>query len=366
MSELENTVAYLQHSVAKNKKSIFWIITGLLFFYFLLQVQEIAALLLASYGMALLLDPIVSKLEARGVPRAGSIIGIGAVVCIAIVVLFALALPQIIVEYQDLLKNLPNYLRSALARIFQLGEQWLGITPPQSNDEIVEQFRGYLSALGVDQLRSAGRALGLTALRGYSFALTVFNLFLLPFFVFYIARDLRSLHRAVGSFLDEEVRERVVSVAKEILRHVYAFFEGQLTVSLILAVLYIIGFSLVGLPWAFVVGMLTGLLNIVPYLGVAVGFFLATVLSLVSDPSLSHLLLVYGVFVAIQLVEGNFLTPKIVGESVGIHPLGVMVALIVGGDLFGLVGMILAIPAAAAVRVLFQRTLEAIEEEIVI
>ena len=159
-----------------------------------------------------------------------------------------------------------------------------------------------------------------------------------------------------------DIRTRVTTVGKQILAHVYAFFEGQLTVSALLAVLYVIGLWLVGLPSALVVGCVSGLLNVVPYLGIASGIVLATVITLVTEPSITQLLLVWGVFVAVQMLEGNFLTPKIVGESVGIHPLGVMLALIVGGQLFGLIGLILAIPAAASIRVLFTYLKSMLEE----
>ncbi len=362
-SELEQTVLYLQDSLSTHKKGVFWTLCAILFFFFVLQVQEVSALLLASYGIALLLDPVVSALQKKGISRAFSIVALGGGFVLLTTLLFALAVPQIIIEYQELIKNLPSYSQSAIGRLGTIAEDWFGIIAPQNTDEIADEVRTHLSALGVEQLRAAGKALGATALKGYSLALTIFNLFLLPFFVFYIARDLRRIHLTIGSFMDEEVKARLLPVAKEILRHVYAFFKGQLTVSLVLAALYIIGFSLVGLPWSFVVGTLTGLLNIVPYLGVAIGFLLATIISLVSEPSLSHLFVVYAVFVAIQIFEGNFLTPKIVGESVGIHPLGVMVALIIGGDLFGLVGMILAIPVAASVRVLFQSILQALDDD---
>ena len=199
-------------------------------------------------------------------------------------------------------------------------------------------------------------------LKGYSFALAVVNLFLLPFFVFYITRDLEQMHRFVGGFFSPDSRGRIARVGQEILRHVYAFFEGQLTVCAILAVLYAIGLSLVGLPWAVIVGTITGLLNIIPYLGVGIGLVLATVITLVSEPTVFQFALVYGVFIAVQTLEGSFITPKIVGESVGIHPLGVMVALIIGGELLGLLGLIIAIPAAASVRVLFAHLLKVVED----
>jgi predicted PurR-regulated permease PerM len=274
----------------------------------------------------LLLDPIVTKLERRGISRGSSIIALGGGFLLFALLVLVIAVPQMILEYQQLLQNFPDYLQSAVAKIATLVESWFGVAAPHSIDEIAVEVKNYISAIGIDQIKAAGRTLSNTALKGYSLALTIFNVLLLPFFVFYIARDLRKLHRTVGSFLDEDIRRKVIALGNEILRHVYAFFKGQLTVSLILVVLYVTGFLIVGLPWAVLVGTLTGLLNIVPYLGVAVGFLLATVLSLVGDPSFAHLLSVYAVFAVIQLLEGNVLTPKIVGESVGIHPLGVMVA----------------------------------------
>ena len=111
-------------------------------------------------------------------------------------------------------------------------------------------------------------------------------------------------------------------------------------------------------------GTLAGLLNIIPYFGLAIGLLLATVLTFVSEPSVTQFALLYGVFFLVQLLEGSFITPKIVGESVGIHPLVVMVALIVGGQLFGLIGLLIAIPAAASLRVVATHLLEDLSEQI--
>jgi predicted PurR-regulated permease PerM len=141
------------------------------------------------------------------------------------------------------------------------------------------------------------------------------------------------------------------------MNHVYAFFRGQMTVACVMAVLYWLGLWMVGLPWAFVVGMVSGLLNVVPYLGIAIGAVLATIITLVTEPTLTQLILVWAVFASVQLLEGFVLTPKIVGEQVGIHSLTVIIALIIGGQLFGFAGLILAIPGAAALKVLVNQFL---------
>jgi predicted PurR-regulated permease PerM len=211
-----------------------------------------------------------------------------------------------------------------------------------------------VSQLGSEHLSRLGKAVLEAVLRGYSLTLTIFNLLLLPFFLFYIARDLKEIHIVIGKFIRDDIEVKIKAMSDEILSHVYAFFRGQITVSLIMAILYMAGLWLVGLPYAFIVGLLSGLLNIVPYLGIGIGVVLSVVITLVTEPSLAQFAQVLGVFVAVQLLEGTVLTPKIVGGSVGIHPLLAMVALVVAGQLFGLLGLVIAIPGAAALRVLFQ------------
>ena len=362
MSELEATVQYLSRCITTHRRTIFWLVSAALFIALLIAVKEVTTLVLAAYSIAILLDPLLRKLEKYNLSRAFSIVLIGFLLFVAFLLLVLLAIPPLLQQYHQLLIDLPRYIQTVIEKGSQLSQSWLGVSWSGDAKTIVERAKDLVSAVGIEQIKSSALAVGQTVLRGYSFTLTLLNLFLLPFIVFYIGRDLEKFHELLGGFLRPDIQTRVTIVGKQILTHVYAFFEGQLTVAALLAVLYVIGLWLVGLPSALVVGCVSGLLNVVPYLGIACGLVLATVITLVTDPSISQLLLVWGVFVVVQLVEGNFLTPKIVGESVGIHPLGVMLALIVGGQLFGLIGLILAIPAAASIRVLFTYLRSMLEE----
>ncbi|MEC8423880.1 MAG: AI-2E family transporter, partial [Myxococcota bacterium] len=140
-------------------------------------------------------------------------------------------------------------------------------------------------------------------------------------------------------------------VAKEVDRRLSAFVRGQITVSVIMAGLYSAGLLVVGIDLAVPVGVLSGLLFVVPYLGTAVGIVLATVLALLKFGIGWQLVQVAVVFAVVQGIEGYLLTPRIVGDQVGLHPLVVMVALIVGGSLLGIWGMLLAIPITAVLSV---------------
>lgn len=353
LSELQRTVKYCRDAAITYRHSIFWLIaTGLLLFV-ILQVKEVASLLLLSYGIALLFDPIVRRMNAW-ISRGASVIllELGALVIVFGLVL--LVVPLFFQEYQVLLKNLPTYLQSLADSLSELLELWLGIELKIEKDTIINSVREYTSAFGVEQLRGLTKAGFGALLRGYSIALTTLNILLLPFFVFYIARDLPRIHQAIASFLSSNVRTRVAGIGGEILEHTHAFFRGQITVCVILSVLYSLGLLIVGVPSAFVIGLVTGLLNIIPYLGVALGVLLAFSITAVTDPSVSQFLAVGAVFFTVQLLEGSFITPKIVGESVGVHPLGVMLALIIGAELFGLFGLIAGIPAAASIRVFYR------------
>ncbi len=363
MKEDERLIDNVKGWLSLNRGLVFWSFSIVLSFWLLIAVKELTALVFLSYGIAILLDPIVSRWEKRGISRSLSIIGLMLGLVLLILIVIAVAIPALVQEYHTLIIQLPGYLESAARKFEGSIRGWLGKDVSFNVMELFSGVKSYISALGVEEVRRMGQTIGKTVLQGYSFALTVLNLFLLPFLVYYIAKDLRLIHEFIGGILPKDTRSEVSKVGNEILKHVYSFFRGQITVSCIMACLYAVGLFIVGLPSAIIVGAMAGLLNIVPYLGVALGLVLAMVITIVTDFSWLQIAKVGGVFAFVQALEGTVLTPKIVGESVGIHPLGVMLALIVGGQLFGLVGLILAIPAAAAVRVLFNRVLMAIESE---
>ena len=355
--ELQATVEYLTDLAFRHRKLVFWTLFGLCLLWLLAAVKEVTALLLMSYALAILLEPMVSRIERVGISRSNAIISFGVLLIAGVVTVLGLAVPAAIQEYSRLMEVFPGFVEQTANSAVGLLREWFGIELNIAPDQVLSRIKESSSLIGVEQLKNVGTAAASTLLSGYSLTLTILNLTLLPFFVYYVACDLAGIHRFLGSFMAPNVKAQVSSIGEEILGHVYAFFRGQITVSLIMAGLYVVGLFLVGLPYALAVGLIAGVLNIVPYLGIGVGLVFATIITLVTEPSWNQVLLVWGVFVGVQLVEGSFLTPKIVGESVGIHPLAAMLALIVGGQLFGLVGLIIAIPGAAAARVLVRRML---------
>lgn len=361
-SEVEATVEYLKRLIAANRKAVFWGLFTITLFWLVNEMKEVTLLLFVSYAIALLIDPLVTKLERKGIRRGLSVVLLATFIFIVIAVFLGVAIPQVIAEYSILAKNFPHYVESLREWLAAKTSVNLKVQEFFAKEQFWSNIKSYASYLGEERIASWLKTLGETLLSGYSLALTLLNLILLPFFIYYIACDLHVIHRVVGGYLPTGVRSKVAEIGGEIVDHTAVFFRGQMLVALILACLYVFGLFLVGLPSALFVGVTAGFLGIVPYLGICVGVFLATLITIVNDPSWTQLFAVWTVFAVVQGLEGTIITPKIVGERLGIHPLGVMLAIIVGGQLLGLLGVFIAIPAAAAVRVLFRHAMTVVEK----
>ena len=158
------------------------------------------------------------------------------------------------------------------------------------------------------------------------------------------------------SYIPPSHRDRVLGKLGDVATVLKNFMIGQLTVAVIMGALYSLGLSIVGIDFAPLIGFASGLLNIVPYLGLIIGLLLSSTVSLIQFRDIYHLLGVVGVYLAVQFIEGLWLSPKILGTRMGLHPIVVIVSILIGGKLFGFLGILLAVPAAAAISV-FSRDL---------
>jgi predicted PurR-regulated permease PerM len=187
----------------------------------------------------------------------------------------------------------------------------------------------------------------------------VLNLLIIPVFAFYLLFDMNHIQEGMKELVPHRFRPYAYSRFAEVDRLLSAFARGQVTVCLILGVFYAIGLSACGEPMGVVVGFVIGFFNLIPFMSYVLGLPLALVLSWVDDQSLTRLLVVAAVFTFGQFVEGNFITPRIVGQSIGLHAVVIMLAVLVGGTLFGFVGMLLAMPVTAALSVFWSDLREA-------
>jgi predicted PurR-regulated permease PerM len=319
-------------------------------------VRSVTVPLLVAFVIAYLLDPVVDRFEARGIGRTPAIIVLLGTFLLVGGLVVLLLVPQVVTEFAQV----PEKLGLLLTRAEDALQHEMGVTLPSS-------FREALTA-ALNQLE-ATKITGLAAPLGHvlrtffggtvSLLASLAGLLMIPVFAFYLLRDFDRIVAHVHDLLPAGYREPIAARFREIDETMGLFVRGQLTVAGLLALLYTLGFWIVGLPLATLVGIVAGIGNIVPYLGTGLGVTLATALALLDWHGVGHLLAVYAVFVVVQGLEGWVITPKIVGESVGLSPFVVIVAVLVFGDLFGFFGVLVAVPLAAILKILLRVALEA-------
>ncbi|MEM1411230.1 MAG: AI-2E family transporter [Pseudomonadota bacterium] len=304
-------------------------------------------------GVAYLTDPLVDRLEVVRIRRftLGRTIAVS-IVFLLLTLLLAVALlviiPILVRQARELIEQVPLmidwFTGSAVPWVSsQLGVDLAALKRP----ELVELAKDYWQ-------QAAGAVLDVaqTVGRGGAVALTVItNLVLIPVVAFYLMRDWDALMAGIQRLLPRSKVAQVTGLAREIDEVLSAFLRGQFMVMIALGIIYALGLWAIGLKAAFLIGMTAGLLSVVPYLGSVVGLALALAMALFQFGDVWHFVLVLVVFGVGQSLEGMVLTPNLVGDKIGLHPVAVIFAVLAGGQLFGFLGILLALPVAAALNV---------------
>ena len=340
------------------RKLIVWGITLALLAWLFIAVQGIVVLLLVSYGVALLIDPLVTRLEKKRIPRGVSVSVLMCLLLLAVVLIVIVAIPVISGEYSTFVNSLSEDLSIFNHKIEQTLHNWFNIDIQIDLAAKFENLKGRLISVYSEDKGRLFDIVRTTLFKGYSVTLTLVNLVMLPFFIFYMTRDLEKIHLVLGSFLPANISKEVAAVGSEVVSYTRAFFRGQLTIAFIMVFLYSIALWMVGAPFAFFIGFIAGLIGIIPYVGFAIGLFLGMLVTTVYNPSLSQYIYVLLAFVIPSTIESFVLQPKILGKSVGFNPLTVIIILLIGGQLFGIIGLLLAVPVAAATLVIMRNIFE--------
>ena len=305
----------------------------------------LAAALLAYLG-----DPLADRLE-RKMSRTTAVALVFVALLALLVLIPLLLLPAIEQQFAALARALPNYLewlQTSLApwlhQTFGVDTSWFDWTT----------FRGAAKSHWRQMGGVATQLVGVISHSGLALAAWLANVVLIPVVTFYLLRDWDVLVARIHDLLPRQVEPTVVKLARESDTVLGAFLRGQLLVMVALGSVYTIGLWLVGLDLALLIGLIAGLVSFVPYLGFILGIVLAGVASVMQFHDAVHLLPVAAVFGVGQALEGMLLTPWLVGDKIGLHPVAVIFAVMAGGQLFGFVGILLALPVAAVVMVLLR------------
>lgn len=302
----------------------------------------------AGMAVAYFLDPACDRLEKLGCSRALATTIITACFFALLVTALILVVPLLHTQIVAFAGRVPGYLSAldeAAAPAMAFLQQY---TDGDDGLKLREAVGGYSADIMRWATQLLGRLLsGIDALAGLA-ALVVIT----PIVTFYLLRDWDRIVANLNHWLPRAQAETIREQAALIDQTLAAFVRGQALVCILLGLFYAIGLTLAGLEFGIIVGFMTGLISFVPYFGMLLGFLVGTGLAIAQFSELVPVLIVAGVFVVGQFIEGNFVTPKIVGERVGLHPVWIIFALLAGGALFGFVGVLLAVPVAAIVGVL--------------
>jgi predicted PurR-regulated permease PerM len=322
---------------------------------------SLVSVLVASAVIAYLADPVVSRLQARGFSREGAIAAIGAGTFVALLLALGVVVPSLASKVAQVGGQVTPYLSGMEGRIeplLQEVETRFGVVVPTDLRALAREIPGYLQKLSPDARKSLQEWATGVANGGMDVLLSALTVTLLPVFTFYLLRDWPLLVGWVDELVPPRHRPVVRSLATEIDGRIGSFVKGQLTVAALLAVFYTIGLLVAGLDLAVTLGVLAGALFLLPYVGPLIAGTLAVGLALFQFGFDWHVLVVVGTFLLAQFLENTFLTPMLVGDRVGLHPMVVMIALIVAGNLLGIWGLVVALPVTAAIAVVGSHILD--------
>lgn len=327
-----------------------WILLAAVFVIGVIHLlRPILTPFIVSAILAYLGDPLVDRLQRFKLSRSLAVLVVFLLTIVALLLLLLLIVPMVTRELAVLFSHMPE----ALTWFQQQALPWLDAHLGLNLGTLApDHLAGFLSENFLSAGKLAGNALLTVSQSGGAVFAFFLNLVLIPVVTFYLLRDWDALVARITALLPRNNVETVTRLARDCDTMLGAFLRGQLAVMIGLAIIYTLGLSLIGLDNAVAIGVIAGLLSFVPYLGVITGITLALLSALLQARGWwlpVEVLIVFGIG---QLLESFVLTPRLVGERIGLHPVLVIFAILVGGQLFGFAGVLLALPVAAAGTVL--------------
>jgi predicted PurR-regulated permease PerM len=328
----------------------FWIAALVVAVLLLFVLRGILLPFVAGFALAYLLDPLADRLQKVGIGRLGASLLILVLFVLVFIISLMILVPFAAQQVAAFVERLPGYV----VRLQELGAEQLGPlvrklgieeslpAAPPSVGNLISQGIAWITAF-LQGLWSGGQAL-----------IGIFSLLVVtPVVAFYMLVDWDRMVRTVDSWMPMRHRDTIRSIAHDIDVAIAGFVRGQAMVCIILGTFYAVSLALLGLNFGALIGMTSGILSFIPYVGSLTGLILSMGVAIVQFwPDWTMIIATLSIFIFGQFVEGNILSPKLVGDSVGLHPVWLMFALVAFGALFGFVGLLLAVPLAAAVGVI--------------
>lgn len=340
--------------MSASKQTVFWIAAAAILIIFIALLRDILLPFVVGAAIAYFLDPLADKLERLGFRRLWATVLIVSLFVLFFILGLVFLLPKLVDQLIDLVSRLPGYFQTVRELVIGYLEKWFGEEWLRSNlelnttvKEVAEKASGW-----VGQVLSSVWSGGLAIVN--FIALIVIT----PVVAFYLLLDWDRMMAHISDWLPRDHAKTIHQIARDIDSVMSGFVRGQITVLAILGLFYVVALSLIGLNFGLLIGLGAGLISFIPFVGPIVGLVIGGAVAVVQFwPDWHWVAAVLAVFLVGQAIEGNILSPMIIGDRVRLHPVWLIFALFVFGYLFGFVGMLLAVPAAAAIGVLVRFSL---------
>ncbi len=327
---------------------IFWSCAFISFIMTVLLFKAVLLPFVLGIAVAYLLNPTVNKLGDIGIARAPAAMMILGGFLLMIFAAIGIISPVLYREFSEFSEELPGYIEklwSLLSPITAQLDQYVSGEDGKKIEDIVKENAGAA-------IKTANFVVQKLAAGGQAVMDVISVAIFMPIVAYFMMKEWPQVTKWVQDLMPRHSEEVIMNLIKEIDSKISGFVRGQITVAVILGIAYAICLTIAGLKYGFLIGLMSGFLSVIPMVGSAVGLIVSIAVAWFQSGEIMFVLMIGGIFIAGQLIEGNFLTPKLVGDSVGLHPLWVFFALLAGGSLLGILGMFLAVPIAAVIGVL--------------
>lgn len=336
------------------KTNIFCLIALFCFIYFVKSVETILLPFLLAFILAYILHPLVEKLVNHKWSKslATSTVTLG--FCVSVIAIFLIIIPLLQSQLISFMRQIPQFSAS----VWNYLKDVLVLTKENITSAQMAELSDAVSGSVMTILTAIGASLSHILSNG----LAVFNILILivitPVILLYVLKDWEEITMHIKKLIPPKKEEKVYSLWHEIDKTLSGYIRGQASVCLVLMIFYALGFSIIGLEFGILVGLLAGILSFIPYVGFVIGIILSSFLGLMQGFEMTQWLSLLALFIIECIFEGYFLTPKLVGKKVGLHPAWIIFALLAGGALFGFLGVLIAIPVAAVLGVLVRHGIQ--------
>jgi predicted PurR-regulated permease PerM len=316
--------------------------------------RRVVAPFFIAFALAYLLDPLVDRLVTFKISRTLSVL-------VLMLAFFFLALGSVILlvpilsmQAESLAKSIPTYVGTFQEWLRPVLDLISGLDSARI-EEFLNEGLSRFGELPMKALQFSGKVIWGSISNLFNIILMLANLVIIPVVMFYLLRDFDSINEKLFRLIPPRFQEKTKDIVLEIDQVLSRFVRGQLVVAGLMGVLYSAGLFLCDTPMSLSLGMMAGLVNLVPYLGLILGLVPSAIMTYIHTQEWLPVLGVAGVFAFVQAIEGFVITPRVVGENIGLHPVAVVFAVLLGGELFGITGMILGVPVVAVLNVLLSR-----------